>query len=238
MERLLQNGERVCVVETAPNEWARSESCRAGVTAALLPTMWLIKGEGVSCSVILLGCCCHMRQDISAFAFWLVCYRMWDVKTTTVTVVRLCCRWVCRLQLGSADRLMQGFWSHSSTWTVSVTCVWTWLTFSPAALCDQPACCPDVLNLLVWPAVRLWSCWSVGPLDNNLFASFLLHILQYCKCLALGQPFSFGQQDMPRLRRQMYKELCHCKLILWPAPQPAALDTAERGWGEQRMDCK
>ncbi|XP_028285377.1 sentrin-specific protease 3b [Parambassis ranga] len=39
-------------------------------------------------------------------------------------------------------------------------------------------------------------------------------VLQYCKCLALGQPFSFGQQDMPWLRRQMYKELCHCKLIL------------------------
>ncbi|KAM9836484.1 sentrin-specific protease 3b isoform 1-T1 [Aulostomus maculatus] len=39
-------------------------------------------------------------------------------------------------------------------------------------------------------------------------------VLQYCKCLALGQPFSFGQQDMPRLRRQMYKELCHCKLTL------------------------
>ncbi|XP_013884892.1 sentrin-specific protease 3b [Austrofundulus limnaeus] len=39
-------------------------------------------------------------------------------------------------------------------------------------------------------------------------------VLQYCKCLALGQPFSFGQQDMPRLRKQMYKELCHCKLTL------------------------
>ncbi|XP_035291076.1 sentrin-specific protease 3a [Anguilla anguilla] len=37
-------------------------------------------------------------------------------------------------------------------------------------------------------------------------------VLQYCKCLALGQPFSFGQQDMPKLRRLMYKELCHCKL--------------------------
>ncbi|XP_023680537.2 sentrin-specific protease 3-like isoform X1 [Paramormyrops kingsleyae] len=38
-------------------------------------------------------------------------------------------------------------------------------------------------------------------------------VLQYCKCLALGQLFSFGQQDMPRLRRLMYKELCHCKLL-------------------------
>uniref|UniRef100_A0A3B3R9Z8 SUMO specific peptidase 3a n=1 Tax=Paramormyrops kingsleyae TaxID=1676925 RepID=A0A3B3R9Z8_9TELE len=37
--------------------------------------------------------------------------------------------------------------------------------------------------------------------------------LQYCKCLVLGQLFSFGQQDMPRLRRLMYKELCHCKLL-------------------------
>ncbi|XP_042583420.1 sentrin-specific protease 3b [Cyprinus carpio] len=39
-------------------------------------------------------------------------------------------------------------------------------------------------------------------------------VLQYCKCLALGQPFSFTQQDMPKLRRLMYKELCHCKLSL------------------------
>uniref|UniRef100_A0A673NDP0 Sentrin-specific protease 5-like n=1 Tax=Sinocyclocheilus rhinocerous TaxID=307959 RepID=A0A673NDP0_9TELE len=39
-------------------------------------------------------------------------------------------------------------------------------------------------------------------------------VLQYCKCLALGQPFSISQQDMPKLRRLMYKELCHCKLSL------------------------
>ncbi|KAL4660623.1 sentrin-specific protease 3-like [Arapaima gigas] len=39
-------------------------------------------------------------------------------------------------------------------------------------------------------------------------------VLQYCKCLALGHPFHFGQQDMPQLRRLMYKELCDCKLSL------------------------
>lgn len=44
--------------------------------------------------------------------------------------------------------------------------------------------------------------------------TLLIVVLQYCKCLALEQPFSFGQQDMPKLRRQMYKELCHCKLSL------------------------
>ena len=37
---------------------------------------------------------------------------------------------------------------------------------------------------------------------------------QYCKHLALAQPFSFTQQDMPKLRRQIYKELCHCKLTV------------------------
>ncbi|KAM9005125.1 sentrin-specific protease 3 isoform X2 [Sarcophilus harrisii] len=37
---------------------------------------------------------------------------------------------------------------------------------------------------------------------------------KYCKYLALSQPFSFTQQDMPKLRRQIYKELCHCKLTV------------------------
>ncbi|KAI2581121.1 SENP3 isoform 5, partial [Pan troglodytes] len=37
---------------------------------------------------------------------------------------------------------------------------------------------------------------------------------KYCKHLALSQPFSFTQQDMPKLRRQIYKELCHCKLTV------------------------
>uniref|UniRef100_A0A8C5LQ87 SUMO specific peptidase 3 n=1 Tax=Leptobrachium leishanense TaxID=445787 RepID=A0A8C5LQ87_9ANUR len=39
-------------------------------------------------------------------------------------------------------------------------------------------------------------------------------VLQYCKYLALGLPFTFCQQDMPKLRRQIYKELCHCKLTV------------------------
>ncbi|XP_055486692.1 uncharacterized protein LOC129693995 [Leucoraja erinacea] len=39
-------------------------------------------------------------------------------------------------------------------------------------------------------------------------------VLQFCKCLALEQPFSFTQQDMPKLRRQIYKELCNCKLTV------------------------
>lgn len=39
--------------------------------------------------------------------------------------------------------------------------------------------------------------------------------LQYCKCLALEQPFQFSQEDMPRVRKRIYKELCECRLMDW-----------------------
>ncbi|XP_066565677.1 sentrin-specific protease 5 isoform X2 [Amia ocellicauda] len=38
-------------------------------------------------------------------------------------------------------------------------------------------------------------------------------VLQYCKCLALGKPFHFSQEDMPRVRKRIYKELCECRLL-------------------------
>uniref|UniRef100_A0A8D0H466 SUMO specific peptidase 5 n=1 Tax=Sphenodon punctatus TaxID=8508 RepID=A0A8D0H466_SPHPU len=38
-------------------------------------------------------------------------------------------------------------------------------------------------------------------------------VLQYCKCLALDQPFQFSQEDMPRVRKRIYKELCERRLI-------------------------
>ncbi|XP_078245905.1 sentrin-specific protease 5 isoform X2 [Pogona vitticeps] len=38
-------------------------------------------------------------------------------------------------------------------------------------------------------------------------------VLQYCKCLALDQPFQFSQEDMPRVRKRIYKELCECRLM-------------------------
>nr|XP_015216389.1 PREDICTED: sentrin-specific protease 5 isoform X1 [Lepisosteus oculatus] len=38
-------------------------------------------------------------------------------------------------------------------------------------------------------------------------------VLQYCKCLALGKPFHFSQEDMPKVRKRIYKELCECRLI-------------------------
>ncbi|XP_070609834.1 sentrin-specific protease 5 [Erythrolamprus reginae] len=38
-------------------------------------------------------------------------------------------------------------------------------------------------------------------------------VLQYCKCLALDQSFQFSQEDMPRVRKRIYKELCECRLI-------------------------
>ncbi|KAJ8279620.1 hypothetical protein COCON_G00066860 [Conger conger] len=37
-------------------------------------------------------------------------------------------------------------------------------------------------------------------------------VLEYCKCLALKQPLQFTQEDMPRVRKRIYQELCECKL--------------------------
>ncbi|XP_075058334.1 sentrin-specific protease 5 [Mixophyes fleayi] len=38
-------------------------------------------------------------------------------------------------------------------------------------------------------------------------------MLKYCKCLALEQPFQFSQEDMPHIRKRIYKELCECRLM-------------------------
>ncbi|KAG7488108.1 hypothetical protein MATL_G00030950 [Megalops atlanticus] len=37
-------------------------------------------------------------------------------------------------------------------------------------------------------------------------------VLEYCKCLALKEPLQFSQEDMPKVRKRIYKELCECKL--------------------------
>ncbi|XP_018615720.1 sentrin-specific protease 5-like isoform X2 [Scleropages formosus] len=37
-------------------------------------------------------------------------------------------------------------------------------------------------------------------------------VLEYCKCLALKEPLQFTQEDMPKVRKRIYKELCECKL--------------------------
>ncbi|XP_062868773.1 sentrin-specific protease 5 [Trichomycterus rosablanca] len=37
-------------------------------------------------------------------------------------------------------------------------------------------------------------------------------VLEYCKCLAFKEPLRFTQEDMPKVRKRIYKELCDCKL--------------------------
>ncbi|KAM4557650.1 sentrin-specific protease 5-like [Fundulus diaphanus] len=37
-------------------------------------------------------------------------------------------------------------------------------------------------------------------------------VLEYSRCLALSRPFQFSQQDIPKIRRRIYKELCDWKL--------------------------
>ncbi|XP_023699569.2 uncharacterized protein [Paramormyrops kingsleyae] len=37
-------------------------------------------------------------------------------------------------------------------------------------------------------------------------------VLEYCKCLAMKEPLQFTQEDMPKVRKRIYKELCECQL--------------------------
>ncbi|XP_071763027.1 sentrin-specific protease 5 [Centroberyx gerrardi] len=37
-------------------------------------------------------------------------------------------------------------------------------------------------------------------------------VLEYCRRLSVKQPLQFTQEDMPRIRKRIYKELCDCRL--------------------------
>lgn len=37
-------------------------------------------------------------------------------------------------------------------------------------------------------------------------------VLEYCRCLSVKQALRFSQDDMPRIRKRIYKELCECRL--------------------------
>ncbi|XP_040896811.1 sentrin-specific protease 5-like [Toxotes jaculatrix] len=37
-------------------------------------------------------------------------------------------------------------------------------------------------------------------------------VLEYCRRLSVKQPLLFSQEDMPRIRKRIYKELCDCRL--------------------------
>ncbi|KAG9493995.1 sentrin-specific protease 5 [Eleutherodactylus coqui] len=50
------------------------------------------------------------------------------------------------------------------------------------------------------------------PLQKNDFDCGVF-MLQYCKCLAQEQPFLFSQEDMPLIRKWIYKELCEHRLM-------------------------
>ncbi|CAN2388779.1 sentrin specific peptidase 5 [Pristimantis euphronides] len=50
------------------------------------------------------------------------------------------------------------------------------------------------------------------PLQKNGFDCGVF-MLQYCKCLAREQPFLFSQEDMPHIRKCMYKELWQHRLL-------------------------
>lgn len=55
---------------------------------------------------------------------------------------------------------------------------------------------------------------------------------QYCRCLSVKQPLQFSQEDMPHIRKRIYKELCECRLNDWTTerclPHSPGLPTSVR----------
>uniref|UniRef100_A0A3Q3VYR7 Ubiquitin-like protease family profile domain-containing protein n=1 Tax=Mola mola TaxID=94237 RepID=A0A3Q3VYR7_MOLML len=48
--------------------------------------------------------------------------------------------------------------------------------------------------------------WKITIIKVNLT------VMLYCRCLSVKQPLLFSQEDMPRIRKRIYKELCECRL--------------------------
>ncbi|XP_073434838.1 sentrin-specific protease 5 [Dendrobates tinctorius] len=83
-------------------------------------------------------------------------------------------------------------------------------------------CTENILKYLMTEAKEknhpeFLQCWQTTvkkciPQQKNDFDCGVF-LLQYCKCLAQEKPFQFSQDDMPRIRKMIYKELCECRLL-------------------------
>ncbi|KAM4042017.1 sentrin-specific protease 5 [Anomaloglossus baeobatrachus] len=83
-------------------------------------------------------------------------------------------------------------------------------------------CTENILKYLMTEAKEknhpeFLQCWQTTvkkciPQQKNDFDCGVF-LLQYCKCLAQEQPFQFSQDDMPSIRKKIYKELCERRLL-------------------------
>lgn len=64
------------------------------------------------------------------------------------------------------------------------------------SFCQHPRCIRESLGYYV---------------SLSLCLSVCLSVCQYCRRLSVKQPLLFSQEDMPRIRKRIYKELCDCR---------------------------
>lgn len=53
---------------------------------------------------------------------------------------------------------------------------------------------------------------------------------QYCRRLSMKQPLLFSQEDMPGIRKRIYKELCDYRLNDWLTPRPCQMGCLTEEW--------
>lgn len=68
------------------------------------------------------------------------------------------------------------------------------------SFCQHPRCIRESLGYYV---------------SLSLCLSVCLSVCQYCRRLSVKQPLLFSQEDMPRIRKRIYKELCDCRFDAW-----------------------
>lgn len=89
-------------------------------------------------------------------------------------------------------------------------------------LCLQRLSCPGFRHNLIFAQVPKGAketgekilSFNVAVVVDHFPSLLVFSVLvcQYCRCLSVKQPLLFSQEDMPRIRKRIYKELCDCRL--------------------------
>uniref|UniRef100_A0A3Q2Z3T8 Sentrin-specific protease 5-like n=1 Tax=Hippocampus comes TaxID=109280 RepID=A0A3Q2Z3T8_HIPCM len=62
--------------------------------------------------------------------------------------------------------------------------------------------------IFIWLCINWGSLTPQGIPQQKNDSDCGVFVLEYCRCLSVKKPLLFSQDDMPRIRKRIYKELC------------------------------
>lgn len=114
------------------------------------------------------------------------------------------------------DLFLRVFLSRKTTATVGYSSL-RWDYASLSRLPGRKGNKIDIVFPLPWVSTQIWFVgphWRANNTEENL-TTVRLSVCQYCRRLSVKQPLLFSQDDMPRIRKRIYKELCDRRLNDW-----------------------